>query len=57
MVAKAEGYYRSDFRSFRGVTQGYPLSPTIFNVMVDVVVRHWFEVMVESADKESGHAQ
>ena len=57
MVAKAEGYYRSDFRAFRGVTQGYPLFPTIFNVMVDVVVRNWFEVMVESADKESGHAQ
>ena len=23
------------------MTQGYPLSPTIFNVVVDTVVRHW----------------
>ena len=33
-------------KGFRGVTQGEPLSPTIFNVVVDVVVRHWVEVMV-----------
>ena len=25
----------------RGVTQGDPLSPTIFNVVVDAVVQHW----------------
>ena len=28
---------------------GEPLSPTIFNVVVDAVVRHWVEEIVESA--------
>ena len=35
----------------RGVTQGNPLSPTIFNVMVDAVVRHWVTLVVEEAEK------
>ena len=34
------GYYITCFKGARGVTQGNPLSPTIFNVVVDVVVRH-----------------
>ena len=41
MVAWTEGYYGSSFRRERGVTQGDPLSPTIFNVVVDAVVYHW----------------
>ena len=40
MVAQAEGYYWDAFKGARGVTQGDPLSPTIFNMLVDVVVRH-----------------
>ena len=57
MVAKVEGYYGSDFQGLRGVTQGNLLSPTIFNVVVDAVVIHWVEVMVESADKQSRNRQ
>ena len=34
---------------FQGVTQWYSLSPTIFNVVLDAVVRNWVEEMVESA--------
>ena len=41
MVARAAGYYGTAFGEERGVTQGDPLSPTIFNVVVDAVVRHW----------------
>ena len=41
MVAQAGGYYGEPFRGDRGVTQDYPLSTTIFNVVVDTVVRHW----------------
>ena len=32
------------------MTQGDPLSPTIFNVVVDVVVRHWENGIVEEAE-------
>ena len=38
MVARAAGYYGTAFGGGRGVTQGDPLSPTIFNVVVDTVV-------------------
>ena len=34
----------------RGVTQGDPLSPTIFNVVVDAVVRHWVTIAVTQAE-------
>ena len=35
------------------MTQGDPLFPTIFNVVLDAVLRHWVIVMVEGA-KERG---
>ena len=31
-----------------------PLFPTIFNVVVDAVVRRWLEVMVERAGEQNG---
>ena len=50
MVARAGGYYGKAFKGERGVTQGGPLSPTIFNVVVDVVVRHWVNGLVDEAE-------
>ena len=38
------------------MTQGDPLYPTIFNMVVDVVVRHWVKVIAESADEKSGRS-
>ena len=38
MVARAGGYYGTVFKGEGGVTQGDPLSPTIFNMVVDTVV-------------------
>ena len=32
------------------MTQGDPLSPTIFNVVVDAVVRHWVHRIMEEAE-------
>ena len=32
--------------------EGDPLSPTIFNVVVDAVVRHWVTLAMEEADKQ-----
>ena len=48
MVARAGGYYCAPFKGFRGVTQGDPLSPTIFNVVVDAVLCHWVTVVAAS---------
>ena len=47
MVARVGGYYRTAFRGERRVTQGDPLSPAIFNVVVDAVIRHWVNGIVE----------
>ena len=39
-------------------TQGVGLiSPTLFNVVVYSVVRHWVTVIVESAEERSRHGQ
>ena len=43
--------YREAFKGDRGVTQGDPLSPTIFNVVVDAVVRHWVTMVLAEAEK------
>ena len=50
MVARAGGNYRTSFGGERGVTQGDPLSPTIFNVVVDAVVRNWVHRIMEEAE-------
>ena len=39
------------------MTQGDPLSPTIFNVVVDTVVRRWLSVTVEGAEERGEHGQ
>ena len=51
MMARAGGYYRMAFQGACGVTQGDPLSPNIFNVVVYAVARHWVTVMVEGAEE------
>ena len=50
MVARACAYYGKGFKGGRGVTQGDPLSPTIFNVVVDAVVCHWVTIAVTEAE-------
>ena len=40
-------YFGAPIKGQRGVTQGNPLSPTIFNVVVDAVLRHWVSVVAE----------
>ena len=41
MLARVVGYYGTAFQGARGVMQRDTLSPTIFNVVVDAVVRLW----------------
>ena len=57
MAARSGGYYGTAFKGEQGVTQGDPLSPTLFNVVVDAVVRHWLEGLQaekEEKDEEGG---
>ena len=51
MVARAGAYYWNAFTGARGVTQGDPLSPIIFNVVVDAVVRQWVTMTLDNAEK------
>ena len=51
MVARTSVYYGTAFQGSRGVTQGYPLSLTILNVVLDVVVRNWVTVVIASAEE------
>ena len=53
MAARSGGYYGKAFKGARGVTQGDPLSPKIFNMVVDAVVRHWLEGL-QTATEEKG---
>ena len=40
MATKAGRYFGHPFKGYRGITQGDPLYPTIFNVVADTVIRH-----------------
>ena len=51
MVERAGGYYGEAFKGARCVIQCDPLSPTIFNMVVDAVVRHWVKMALEEAEK------
>ena len=41
MASKAGVHYGPVLQSRFGVNQGDPLSPTIFNVVFDTLIRHW----------------
>ena len=41
LVCRAQGVHGKPFKAYRGVTQGGPLSPKLFNIMVDAIVREW----------------
>ena len=47
LVCRAGGYYGTPFKALRGVTQGGPFSPRVFNVMVDAIVREWLRVIYD----------
>ena len=54
MVEKSGGYFRLSFKVYRGVTQGDPLSPTIFNMVVDAVIGHWMAVVAPTEEGSEG---
>jgi hypothetical protein len=52
MVPRQAGYYGRAFRAERGVKQGDILSPLIFNIMVDAVVKNWRHIHAPSNVEE-----
>jgi Reverse transcriptase (RNA-dependent DNA polymerase) len=48
VIPKQGVFYGKPFRSERGVTQGDPLSPTLINIIVDVVVRETRRTMMHT---------
>ena len=56
MVAKAGGYFGRLFKGYRGFTQGNPLPPTIFNVVMGAVICHWVMVVTPTEAGTGGLA-
>ena len=57
MVISEGGHCRAVFTGAWGVTQGDPLSPTIFNVAMDAVMCHWVSVLLEVTGERGGHGK
>ena len=54
LVCRAGGCFGTPFKSYRGVTQGGPFSPRIFNIMVDAIVREWLRQVLGEEVAKSG---
>ena len=52
MVDRAEHYYCALFKVYQGVTKGDPLTPKIFNIVVDAVIQHW---VILATGEEAGY--
>jgi hypothetical protein len=42
-VPRQSGYYGQHFIGERGTTQGDIISGTLFNILIDAIIRHWYE--------------
>ena len=54
MVARSGGYFWLPCKGDYGVTQGDPLYPTIFNVVMDVIICHCVAVVAPTEDGMEG---
>ena len=50
MVVQAGGYFGTPFKGYHRVTQGDQLSPKIFNMVVDVILQHWFTLVASKEE-------
>ena len=46
LYAEPRGPYGKEFQACRGITQGGPLSPKLFNIMVNAIVRVWLRLVL-----------
>ena len=54
MVTRVGRHYGIPLKGYHGVTQGDPLSPTIFNVDLDSIIRHWLAVVAATKEGREG---
>lgn len=54
VVARQGGYHGDPFEVTRGLTQGDIPSPTIFNIVVDAIVRYWLSLVVDDGSEVDG---
>jgi retron-type reverse transcriptase len=54
VVAKQGGHFGMAFPATRGVMQGDIVSPTIFNIVVDAIVRHWLNLVLDDGSEVNG---
>ena len=54
MVARYGRYFGILFKEYHGITQGDPLPPTLFNMVVDAVTHHFVKVVAPNADGLEG---
>jgi len=47
IIPRQKGCYGTPFPAERGITQGDIVSPTIFNIVIDTVLQHWYRSMAE----------
>ena len=54
MVDRSGGYFGLPFKGYHGATQGDPLSPKLFNLVVYAVIRHWVTVVAATKEGTEG---
>ena len=54
ILPKTGKFFGKEFRTGRGLTQGYPASTMIFNIMVDAVVRAVMDVVCGPQEAQHG---
>jgi len=47
IIPRQRGFFRTPFPAECGVTQGDIISPTIFNIVIDCVLHHWYKSMLD----------
>ena len=54
ILDRTVGSYRPSFKVFWVMTQGFPLSSIILNLVLDVMVHHWSSMVSEVGEFQEG---